>query len=564
MAYVINLLIILGVTLGGAAAADALALRFLEGYRKTSTPIRLGVSFFFALAATQLVIARFSHLVGFRNAALLWILVLGALLAVSRNLGIGSARVPQGAYPSALVFSSLAIFPVWALVSLTWLRAGADTGSIYSSVGSLHSVRYAWISNYIARCDVVPVTGQNIGQSVVAALTGIGNGESHPYLGLSLILAECLVFLSLLTFGLISFLTSSRRIAWVGTIAVLGGGASASLTHVLVVDSGSPFFWNGYSDTLLGLGLLISTVFLLQTCKLGVWSLGPSILLVISFAGLLLVAAPTLLLFLPIVVLWGLRSRRGLRAAFTILWVGACLVLALIIAIPAGGMLTPQVLRTPLDFAGLMAPTELASLRLVPTLASYIVGSSDWVPAWSFRPAEEALFGNGPFSDAMRLWAIEERIWAGVRTTFWPMLGTVILLRQSRSRVCQGGNENGARGHRSLGVISAYFLSVGWIVSFPLSLGDYKWELSRFLIPGLYLGLVSLVVALFAWSQCGGRSRAVVSAILLSAVVIGPMSNFAQSAIQRVTDIRSPEGKVALQVFVGQGPEIEEALCRPN
>ena len=49
---------------------------------------------------------------------------------------------------------------------------------------------------------------------------------------------------------------------------------------------------------------------------------------------------------------------------------------------------------------------------------------------------------------------------------------------------------------RELAMVTILTAVVGFTVSFGVALGDYKWQLSRFMVPGMVLGLMVFGIAL--------------------------------------------------------------------
>ena len=66
-----------------------------------------------------------------------------------------------------------------------WMSANPQEMNPFSNIGSLHSVRYAWLSNFIQHCDRIPILGQNFGQSILTAFFGTA-WSPRPYLFLLL------------------------------------------------------------------------------------------------------------------------------------------------------------------------------------------------------------------------------------------------------------------------------------------------------------------------------------------------------------------------------------------
>ncbi len=119
------------------------------------------------------------------------------------------------------VFLSIFIFSVWAIPY-------ENLDNKLLSIGSLHSAKYAWLANYIQTCSIIPVTGNNFGQSILAYFIGFFfSAKPHLYLYLWLVIS--MYFLILFIYGFINF--------------YFGAGGGEEYTNLLCSGYGLFFIW---------------------------------------------------------------------------------------------------------------------------------------------------------------------------------------------------------------------------------------------------------------------------------------------------------------------------------
>ena len=97
---------------------------------------------------------------------------------------------------------------------------------------------------------------------------------------------------------------------------------------------------------------------------------------------------------------------------------------------------------------------------------------------------------------------------------------------------------------------------IGLLISFPFSLNGYKWQLSRFMIPGIAIGMLGF--SLFIINQMKRTAKNRVLAMTISIMVIfGPV--FTQLTVANINIFDNPSMKMDL--LLSSGPGKSEYTC---
>lgn len=80
----------------------------------------------------------------------------------------------------------LTILFFFAFSFFFWLPPLPSSIGPMDLIGSLHSVRYAWIANYILETNAMPVLAQNYAQSILAYATRLTGGAITLFIPLAL------------------------------------------------------------------------------------------------------------------------------------------------------------------------------------------------------------------------------------------------------------------------------------------------------------------------------------------------------------------------------------------
>lgn len=353
--------------------------------------------------------------------------------------------------------------------------------SPHASFGTIESGRYNNIARYILAENTIPRLGQNYAQSIFAALPGV-MGWQNGVFALWVWLMVNLTFLVFLIRGILKSMETSP--IWIGlTLALIFlGGWSFSIDHTLLFDSVSPLALTGYSDTIMSLGSLLVFFLFLQhhiSCEKWSWQ-SPLVLSVLfyswfTYAPQNILAAGGLFLFL---VTQKKRIWRDvpLLSFFTLFF---------ILGVLQGGMLTPSSLRDQTSIQGLVE-TQAGSMPIKWSREGLDVLVLDKLHT-SFKfthiPTLEPQQNTGYYE-----WnTYFENLVKAVGYLFVPIFvffGYLILRRDSESEDLP---------LKTFFADSALFLFLlGFLFVFHLSFGPMKWQVSRFMIPGLIMTLMVL------------------------------------------------------------------------
>ncbi len=378
----------------------------------------------------------------------------------------------------------------------------------WNHFGSYHSGRYVNVAFWIVRENRIPRLQQNLGQSLLVA-AHLMPGVQAPFVSLTAWLAANVAWVALLVVGMLR--ERLRAPAWLlpGTLIVLAGNTALSLDHALVFDNGSPILLMGYADVVAGVGsFLVFVAWLLSERERrdrpsASWVALPAIL-----AAAWSVSAPQNVLGAVLAFGAGAVESARTRALRSLLGVAA-LALGAAVASRCGGALMP---------------TRLIENTHLPFImhASGNGKGLEWrvgMPGFrGFRKPNE-IVGTGDLYDPPDprphdAWWLAARVRVALEMFAFPLLGMVGSLAW----------------HRRWGILTAVCLVPVWFLLFAFTWNGYKWEVTRFLIPGAMLGMFGLVLTADVLTAGLGRSgRAVAIALLCAATLVGPTREIVNS-----------------------------------
>lgn len=438
-----------------------------------------------------------------------------------------------------------------------WLPTDEFAPFFLKSIGSLHSPRYGWVSNYIEYCEFIPILGQNTGQSILTFITGYIL-TPKPYLFLFLWLVVSVFFFGLVVYGMLLKYTKDSTYLWWGVIVFLFGNTALSLTHVLVIDSGSPFFFNGYSDTFIGTFSIFFTLMLFDIIqqKKHSFTLWWVILLIMSVNYL---SAPqNIVIIFSIFILASITKVINKYSAYYLL---SAFLLSTFLFVPQGGMLTPSSYHTNINYIGVMSVADGAAehgaseraLNLSPGYQYYYDGISGWKSDRALLLHKALEYKkNLPKDIASLVWTLERIVINSIVVLFFPMAGLIYLRKKCKLESSLSEKSS----FRYLYLFGILTFIIGLLISFPFSLNGYKWELSRFMIPGIAIGMLGF--SLFIVNQMKRTAKNRVLAMTLSIMVIfGPVST--QLTVANINIFDNPSMK--MDTLLSSGPEKSEYSC---
>lgn len=401
------------------------------------------------------------------------------------------------------VFSLLLAVIFWFL---EYPKPGYIAGSM-DNVFSLSSDRYAYLSNYIIDCQILPIVGQNFGQSLLASFLGMF--YKAPFFYLFSLKFFSVLFLSIFIYGILSSFSSNKFIVILGTLIVMLGGAAPVLTHHLVIDSGSPFGINGYSDSLFG----VFSVFMIAIVYKKYSNNSSPALLAIFFIICLSMfcTAPQNCIYLFILLLVQIAFSRNRNFIWFTLFLGAGLI-----SIPLGGMLTPKFMLSNLSHSGLMAIDAEKGLAVALGIPAYYPQNGRWISVVYEQ--------HGIISTA-------KTVFKSIELLLFPLIGVIYLINLNKKQFS-------GTYIKTIAYVGGATLFLGFIVAFTFTMQGYKWELSRFLIPGIAIGMVGFAILVMKGLASHSWIRhKVPSFFLLVASAMAPTVFIAQSLKNNIAEI---------------------------
>lgn len=446
----------------------------VQGWLATATSYYAGLAFF--LCAWRIFAEALSSARGGAFLATALSLALGARwIAKTRFMPKFSALKGAGAVAGGLLIHFFCTF--------FWSRQGFIDA--YSTIGSGHSPRYANIAIQLIDTDRIPVLGMNYAQSLLSALPSYVLPFA-PLLYLSLWLGFSLIALAVLTFQLLRWLGAGRTVAALGTAFVLCSNSALSSVHYLIIDSGSPFYVNGYSDTLHSIGILFSASLILMSLwrrRSGKAHLEESVAVFSLFFSSLALGPQSLVvllalggaLFLTSIRKFGLRSPENLRFARLL----PTVLLALGIGRMFGGALTPVELHDKVDIPGVeRISREHYNLYFSPGIPYLLGNYRGWTQATNDAP-----FFTDQTSVGKKAFILWRKLLDTFQVLFFPLLGFFLIARGKDARP----------NFRELHFLTSIALFCGFALVWPFFIYGSKWLMTRFLIPGVYLGQLALI-----------------------------------------------------------------------
>lgn len=567
MHLVVYIFFMIAVVLAGRFVADKADLNI------KSASVKYGVSYFLGIGLLLVLVRIVEYLLrDARSATILSSVFVGILGACSCKRVLADLSGVKNKINLVKITGGISI--LYFFLFLVWNLPGSDAENPYASVGSLHSVRYAWISNFIVENNFIPILQQNIGQSLLAYVLG-EIYRPAPFLYLFLWLCSSIVFLSIFIYGLLFEVLKDSKSAALGSLVFMVGQTAFSVTHVLTIDSGSPFFLNGYTDTIIG---VFSILFLF------VWDRslrGGSSQYRVAFAVIVVVllnflSAPQNIIYYVVlffILLFGYLFKR--KPFFgKIVFLGAVIGLCFVFMYPLGGMFTPKYLLTNISYPGVMS-VDRGVGRIGISILPGIPFHYGWFGLWQYGINDFLSFAKGvssPFSDVNFLnkviWNLEQIALMSIRIHVFPIIGLVYLIwYRGKSDLVVGddGSILSRRMVKNIGAFGVAFFTIGFLMVFSISLNGYKWELSRFLIPGISLGMFGFAVAAADLKIDGRRFFRACLLMLLTFSLLGPIVNASLMAGRSAFLLAQSDNlRRQLDLFQSKGPVVLKSTCQDS
>lgn len=380
-------------------------------------------------------------------------------------------------------------------------------GSSFASLGTLHTGKYAYLSEFMSDCQKLPRINNNLGQSIVTAFFSTPTRGTATFL-LLIVLAFTFLALASIGYGLFIqyFPGSTKRDRIYALCIFLMGNYALSLAVPTVNDSGNPLIMVGYSDTLISVLYFLVLIEILR--KRFEISFGRKMVLLAPGTLALWVSSPQTLLLIPIACLY-LIYKKSLKDAFLIF---VSFLLTVAIWRNQSGMLAN--LSESVTIPGISSElTRVGKPGRLTELISpgfpYVVNSINLQNSpLEIAPKgidlfksiiSEGRFINGfPVLDPERLfWYLEQIVLTTLRPIFWPLFGILFTAILVSRRIAK--HQLPRMNELQMPASPIYVLAtINLLITFPLSflvqLDGRKWEMTRFSFLNWAIGMYLVAI----------------------------------------------------------------------
>ncbi len=441
----------------------------------------------------------------------------------------------------SLFLFMLSFLALFTILLLYWLQS-SDVENAGAYIGSLHSVKYVNVAEYILKFNYIPILGQNTGQSIITYLALL-MGAKSGFIVLTMFLVSSIIFLSMIVYDLFNLYLENKVLSFIATFIFFTTNTALSTSHILIIDSGYPFFMSGYSDTLSGVFIMIMFTIIYNNYS----NLKKLSLIQYSFIILMIVAAffvapqNIILTTATLFLLFIFKFRVSYKYTIAVL-----ILISSIISVPQGGMLTPTFFQDKVKIPGSFNMETLGKtgLRINPGLLFNIQHIDTYDPSdFDNRMYNiKSLLREPDIKNIkLALFYLEEGVFTAIRILFFPILGFGLLFLFSKKyekKLSLGG------AIFSVDVLKTFGLSVfliGFIAFYVFDVNYLKWQMSRFIVPGVMFGLFSFLLLIFIILKQNGTKIYLKILALVIITSLGPLSNFMLIIHKRITEYNNPK-----------------------
>jgi hypothetical protein len=470
-------------------------------------------------------------------------LVLGAAvgcylaLAVLLALAIWQGRMLAPEWRQLLPLL-LGLFLLFTMLTIARYFGQIDDFDMHTSLGSLHAGRYANIGIYIVEENQIPRLTQNYGQSLLVA----GNlllRVPGPLAILSAWLSLSHGMFALLLYGLFRRFRLTPIAAGLGTFFVLFCNITLSSDYIYLIDSGSPLGFTGYTDTTAALASwLVFLVWLQQWLVAERAALGTLVVPALLAYGWSFTGPQNIIIGGIVIGVLGLSQAGAFRRQFLL---GCVVVLAAGIGSAQGGMLLPASWATQTGLPGIMTMQAAGETGVLPEQA--FAFREDGSIHWWFQVYGKD-FPRGRFY-------LESQLWMTLRLLFFPLAGILAL---SAFGLSSKSDALDARSRSFWAQATIGSLFPGFVACFWFIYPGYKWELTRFLLPGVMTTLPALVIVVHFIGMSVPRTRGWLWAALLICGTPGPLIQWSEGVVGSFLDAGAPPVSARLEKLLMPGP----------
>ena len=518
MDYFLSIFVVLGSLINGFAILNISKIDIPK-----FKSLNFGIAFFIGILFLIVSVRSFSFI--FKNAFVGLIIVAFLsliLIYVSRQYLIDIVK-------NNITFKNCVLFTfsfliLFIVLLIYWLRT-SDLNSPFATIGSLHSVRYVNLSEYILQNNYIPIVGQNTGQSILTYIV-LAMGAKSGYIALTTFLVASIIFLSMIVYGLFNIYLKNNNFSLIATLIFFTANTALSTSHILVIDSGSPFFLNGYTDTILGMFIILMFVILYSNfSKINRLNFCQYALILFLMVGTFYVAPQNILLTMGVLTII-LIFRFSLKHKYTI---GLLIFLSLIISVPQGGMLTPSPLQDNISISGMMKVERdgRPTVQIHPGLMYYLQNIDDFDRTNHYNRIKHILKLLEKHDFKSALFYSEEIFVTSIRMLFFPIMGFILLFfytnKIKEKYFLEDENFFNVDVLKNFGFL---VFAIGFFVAFTFEIHGYKWEMARFIIPGIMFGMFSFIISMFTILRENPKNIRLKIVALLILTSFGPISNF--------------------------------------
>ncbi|HAR62502.1 MAG TPA: hypothetical protein DCS13_03475 [Candidatus Margulisbacteria bacterium] len=522
-------------------SSNSILFRFFPAYTGQHPFLKIGFSYFFGIS----LFLSLWRLLGLVLSARTSLFISSILLLIVVFLGIRDLKAIKIKTTGILLVILFALFSFMNIILYLPPDSASGTAlvNVWDKVGSLHSPRYANLVLHIINLDRIPAINQHYGQSLLSLATSSVKMIS-PYIGLTIWLWVSLIFLLMTFYGAFREFKLNNFFSFLGVLVMGFGNMTLSLLPCQVIDSGNPWIGCGYTDSIVGMGTIMFFLFL-----------------TVAYLKNKISTIVYLLMLLPIIITWHMTATQNILISFPVFFMAGALILYKTrrikdVAITAisfgfliifsfvtantGGMLISSHKADHIKVPGLMQYNQKGypTIQVKPYLRfSYFNNlfgdNAASVYAWDAKEQysndrlnnktktinnsvsyKQASVASIPIEDLIFL--LEDYAWKSLRAIFYPLAGMILLFIYIFVSKIMSKKSQELEYYL---LLTAVMFAAGVGVAYPFVLKGYKWELTRFMIPGGYLGMFFLVIAIVYWLDLF-RIKRIYQNLIVSCIVV--------------------------------------------
>jgi hypothetical protein len=412
----------------------------------------------------------------------------------------------------------------------------------------------------MVECNIVPTIGQNIGQSMLAAISSVISKTVQPYFYLGAWLSLSIVMFFILTKNILLLFGINQKTSRFAATLFMFLGCSLSFQYISVVDSGYPLLLNGYTDIILG-----TAIFLLIGHQLTKISESKSnnfdkfIIFTLSSCSYFLAPQNILILALFFTISLLLSKWLNFPKHFAARTPATIFAVASVLSISLGGFFSPSKLRSKIEIPNI-EPINKLNIDFLPGYPFVIMTnkkSDQQGEHLIMQLLENLQKSNSDFH--ITLWAIIDFVVSNILVVTLPILGFLIIfvLRNSLKVIEQNSAKIHILNMPALWILSLSVILQALIPSL-LRISGYKWELTRFALPFFVVG--NLLFSVFAIrSILNNSGKKILYIIIASLALFGPVTYLSSTILLGFSNFHENFEYVN---YFGSGPKVNESICK--